>query len=264
VSILGAVRTDTGRVRQKNQDAFGFFPDAAFYAVADGMGGHLGGEVASNLALEAMRLSLQETQDEDLTPVTDSQGWRSVAGRRLSIAVQRANHKVFEMSQKQPDLTGMGTTVAAVLFDTRESLAGICHVGDSRIYRVRDGQIVQLTEDHSLVQQLFREGKISFQEMKTSPHRHILTQAVGVSPLIQPAVRIEQPQPGDLFLLCSDGVHGMLEEREMLEAIGREWPDLQKACDALVELANERGGRDNSTVMILSYVGTGNGSQLAA
>ncbi|MGH7963526.1 MAG: Stp1/IreP family PP2C-type Ser/Thr phosphatase [Candidatus Binatia bacterium] len=253
MSIRAAVQTDTGKVRSNNQDAFAVFPDADFYAVADGMGGHVGGEVASTLAVETMHRSLQETQDEDLTPVTDPGGLQSVGGRRLSIAVQHANSQVFERSQQEPHLTGMGTTVAAVLFDQKEHLASICHVGDSRVYRIRTQHIEQLTEDHSLVQQLFREGKIGLPEIKVSPHRHILTQAVGVGPLVRPAVRIERSQPGDIFLLCSDGVHGMVEAEEILRVVTQEWPDLQKACDALVNLANERGGRDNSTVVLLSY-----------
>lgn len=251
--IHGAVRTDIGKVRLKNEDAFGFFPDMTFYVVADGMGGHAGGEVASSLTIEIMRLSLQETQDEDLTPITDSEGRHSVGGRRLFIAVQRANSKVFERSRRDPGLAGMGTTVTAVLFNDREDLASICHVGDSRMYRVRAGHIEQLTEDDSVVQQLFREGKIGLQELKTSPHRHTLTQALGVSPIVQPAVRIEKPWQGDIFVICSDGVHGAVEEAEILNTVTQEGLDLQKACDTLVNLANERGGRDNSTIIILRY-----------
>ena len=120
MQIRGAARTDRGKVRQKNEDAFGFFPDAAFYVVADGMGGHAGGKVASALAVEAMRLSVQETEEEELTPVTDPHGWRSVGWRRLQIATQQANSKVFETSQREPNLKGMGTTIAALLFDDEE------------------------------------------------------------------------------------------------------------------------------------------------
>jgi PPM family protein phosphatase len=254
VSICGAVRTDPGRVRSHNEDALGFFPESAFYVVADGMGGHLGGEVASTLAVETMADSLEETKEEDLTPLMTPEGV-SVAGRRLFLAVQEANGIIFEKSNQDPALAGMGTTVAAVLFDDRESVASICHVGDSRVYRIRGGHLKCLTEDHSLVQQLLREGKIEPQEVKTFPRRNVLTQAVGVSPIVQPTVRIERPQPGDLLLLCSDGVHGMVDEAEMLDIVLREQPDLQKACDAIVSLANVHGGNDNSTVMILAYSG---------
>jgi serine/threonine protein phosphatase PrpC len=253
VPIRGAAKTDRGRVRQNNEDAVGFFPAQALYVVADGMGGHVGGTVASTLAVEAMRLSVQATRDEELTPVTDPHGWRSVGWRRLCIAIQQANSKVFDTSQQESGLRGMGTTVAAILFDDKDGLATVCHVGDSRVYRIRAGGIELLTEDHSLVQQLVREGKIALAEVKTFPHRHVLTQAVGVSPSIQPAVRVEKPQPGDIFLISSDGVHGSMEETEILDAVTRGETDLQGACDALVDLANDRGGWDNSTVILLQY-----------
>jgi protein phosphatase len=249
--IRGAVKTDVGKVRFKNEDTFGFFPDSAFYVVADGMGGHSGGEVASSLAVETMYRSVQETQDEDLTPIIDLQGQSSVGGRRLLIALEHANSKVFDASSQNPHLAGMGTTIAAVLFDNNQQQANICHVGDSRVYRIRACCIEQLTEDHSLVQQLLREGKISPCEAKTLPHRHVLTQAVGTSPVVQPALRVETPQPGDIFVLCSDGVHGVVEEEEILQAVIQREPDLQQACDDLVELANARGGPDNCTLILL-------------
>lgn len=251
MGIRGAAKTHIGKVRKQNQDSFGFFPEDSFYAVADGMGGHQGGEVASALAVETMHLSLQETQDEDLTPVIGEQGLCSVSARRLTVAVERANGQVLERSKQDSALNGMGTTVAAILFDLRENTVTICHVGDSRVYRVRDGCIEQLTEDHSLVQQLFREGTITQQELQTSPHRHVLTQAVGVQPIIQPGIRIEQPQADDAFMLCSDGIHGVVEPDEMLDLLDRNRPDLQLVCDNLVNLANARGGRDNSTILIV-------------
>lgn len=251
MGIRGAAKTDVGKVRKQNQDAFGFFPEESFYTVADGMGGHQGGEVASALAVETMCMSLQETQDEDLTPVIGEHGLCSVTARRLTIAVQRANGQVLERSQQETNLNGMGTTVAAILFDKRESIATICHVGDSRVYRVREGRIEQLTEDHSLVQQLFREGTLSQAELKTSPHRHVLTQALGIQPIIQPGLWIEEPQTGDAFMLCSDGIHGAVEPDEMRDLLTQNRHDLQLACDKLVDLANARGGRDNSTIVIV-------------
>jgi protein phosphatase len=250
--IQGAVKTDIGKVRSQNEDAFGFFPESALYVVADGMGGLVGGHTASTLAVETMLRSLQETQDEDLTPLT-LEGRISVGGRRLFLAVQQANSRVFEAGRENPRLNGMGTTIAAVFFDNRERLASICHVGDSRVYRVRDGNIEQLTEDHSLVQQLFREGKINRQELKISPHRNVLTQAVGVQPMVSPTLRVEEPRPEDIFIICSDGMHGVVEPEEILQVVRREGTDLQTMCDTLVNLANDRGGRDNSTVLILRY-----------
>jgi len=253
VPIRGAAKSEVGKVRLKNEDTFGFFPGTSFYVVADGMGGHAGGEIASQLAVETMQTSLQETQDEDLTPILDTEGRSSLAGRRLLIAAERANGEILGASRQKPELTGMGTTIAAVLFEERGRQASICHVGDSRVYRVRERQIEQLTEDHSLVQQLLRERKISLQEAKTSPHRHVLIQALGIGPEVHPAVRIETANPGDVFILCSDGVHGVVEAGEMLEAVTHAANDLRTVCDTLLNLANNRGGPDNCTVVVLQY-----------
>lgn len=249
--IRGAVKTDVGKVRSRNEDTFGFFPDQAFYVIADGMGGHVGGQIASTLAVETMLNSLQRTQTEDLTPVRDEAGRLCMGGSRLLLAVQEANNAVLERSRQDPALEGMGTTVAAVLLDKRDEVISICHVGDSRVYRLHQGSIEQLTEDHSFVQELLRKGKIGLEEMKVSPHRHILTQAVGISPMIHPGLCLTGPQPGDFFLLCSDGLHGAVEEQEMLHVLTQEGPDLEQRCETLVRLANERGGKDNCTVILL-------------
>ncbi len=251
--IRSAVRTDIGKVRKKNEDSLGCCSELTFYIVADGMGGHQGGAVASALAVESMRRSLQSTQAEDLTPIADSSGHYSSGGRRLEMAVHQANNDVFERSKQDAALEGMGTTVAAILFDLQEKVVCIGHVGDSRVYRVRDGQIDQLTEDHSVVQQLFRHGEIDQEEMRKHPSRHMLTQALGTSAMVRPDIRIETPQAGDMFVLCSDGVHGVINDQELLERVTAEGQDLQNGCDGLVDLANERGGPDNSTVIVLAY-----------
>lgn len=253
VPIRGAAKSEVGKVRAKNEDTFGFFPATSFYVVADGMGGHAGGEIASQLAVETMQTSLQETKDEDLTPILDPEGRSSLAGRRLLIAAERANGEILGTSRQKPELTGMGTTIAALLFEERGQQASICHVGDSRVYRVRGRRIDQLTEDHSLIQQLLREGKISEHDAKTSPHRHVLTQALGIGPEVRPAVRIETANPGDVFILCSDGVHGVIEAGEILEAVTHATTDLRTVCDTLLNLANNRGGPDNCTVIVLQY-----------
>lgn len=249
--IRSAVKTDLGKIRTENEDSFGFFPDQYFYVIADGMGGHVGGKIASALAIETMRDSVQRTQTEDLTPVRDQDGHLSMGGSRLLLAVQEANRAILERSLQDSTLEGMGTTIAAFLFDERDEVISICHVGDSRVYRIHQGNIEQLTEDHSFVQELFRKGKIGLEEMKVSPHRHVLTQAVGIGPVIHPGLCRIPPHSGDAFLLCSDGLHGALEEREMLEVLVQEGADLEQRCDTLVRLANERGGRDNCTVILL-------------
>ena len=253
MTIYGAVKTDPGKVRSINEDAFGFFPDIAFYVVADGMGGHAGGEIASSLAVETMRTSITATEDEDLTPILDFRGQATIGGSRLLIAIEQANSTVLAKSQENPQLAGMGTTVAAILVDHREDQINIGHVGDSRVYRIRNNQIELLTEDHSLVQQLVRDGRIKPEERETFPQRHILLQAVGISPTVSPTIRVEKPERGDLFILCSDGIHGVVNEPDMLAIVGQHQDDLPQACQSLLELANARGGPDNGTVVILHY-----------
>lgn len=246
-----AARTDVGRVRENNEDALGSFPDLALYAVADGMGGHAGGAVASELAIQAMRMSLAETIDEDLTPIIDAAGKSSLGGRRLLMALNKANDQVLEASRNDPRLEGMGAAVAAVMLDRRFGHLAIGHVGDTRVYQIRHGQIEQLTEDHTLVQQLVREGRIKPETIRRDPNRHVLTQAVGVAPLMRPGLRLEEPRAGDYYVLTSDGVHDVIETEEIAQLIEAAAGDLEAACDRLIGLANERGGRDNASVLIL-------------
>jgi len=250
--IRGAVRSDVGRKRRKNEDAFGFFPDLALYVVADGMGGHAAGQVASALAVETIRRSIIETADEDLTAATDNFGHHSVGGRRLVIALHNANERVLETSRSNPKMRGMGTTVAAVLFDAPCKAVAVCHAGDSRVYRVRGGSIEQLTEDHTVLRQLVRDGQVKPEDVASSKHRHVLTQAVGTNDVLHPELRLEEPQSGDVFLVCSDGVHDTVTPEEMLACVGQMPEDLDRVCEQLIKLANERGGKDNSTVLLVS------------
>lgn len=246
-----AGKTDVGRVRRKNEDALGAFPEISLFAVADGMGGHQGGAVASELTIESLRRSVVQTAGEDLTPIIDAAGRSSLGGRRLLMALDLANNQVLEASRNNPDLEGMGSAVAAVMLDHRFGQIAIGHVGDTRVYRIRDGRVDQLTEDHTLVQQLVREGRVRPESVRTDPNRHVLTQAVGVAPLMQATVRIEEPRTGDYYLLTSDGVHDVVDRLELLQIIDEAGGNLDRACDRMIALANERGGRDNASVLLL-------------
>jgi protein phosphatase len=250
-TIQAAGKTDVGMVRRENEDAFGCFPEIPFYAVADGMGGHAAGGTASVLAIATLYRVLTDSSTEDLTPVLDSHGHCSVGGRLLTIALYHANEQVLQASRTHAGMRGMGTTVAALLFDRRYDVAAICHVGDSRIYRIRGAAIEQLTEDHTLVRQLVRDGRMSPGEVSTSPHRHILTQAVGIDDVVHPHLRLERPLPRDLFVLCSDGIHDSVRAEEILDVVRDAGDALDAACARLIDLANERGGADNSTVVIV-------------
>lgn len=230
--------TDTGQARAVNQDSL-LVLEGRLYAVADGMGGHRGGEVASALALESLAGDLGEASTAAL-----------VAG------VTRANHTVYTRSSQDPELRGMGTTLVALALvlgaDGGERLA-MANVGDSRAYRIRAGQLEQMTEDHSLVESLVRQGRITAEEAATHPQRNIITRALGVDPQVEvdswelPAV------PGDRFLLCSDGLFNEVEPAT-IAAVLTERDDPDDCATELVRLANEGGGRDNITCVIVDVL----------
>ena len=249
--IEAAARTDVGLNRRNNEDAFGSFDDLTLYIVADGMGGHAAGEIASSLTVETIHRSLAETPEEDMTAGVDAAGRSSIGGRRLVMAVKEANARLLGRSRTNPELHGMGTTVAAIFFDRRCESVAICHVGDSRVYRIRDAQIEQLTEDHTVVQQLINEGQMRAEQRRSSQQRHVLTQAVGASDELHPELRLERPQAGDMFVVCTDGVHDTIEAEEILQVVLTTGARLETACGRLIDLANHRGGKDNSTVLIV-------------
>ncbi len=236
-----ALRTDVGRVRSENQD-FGILssPEEEKSAsgeqlmmVADGMGGHRGGATASRLAATTVKSEFFARDTDD------------IAGA-LKHAFQQANQKIFDQSQTNPDLQGMGTTGSALVI--RNNHAIFAHVGDSRIYLVRDNQIQQLTEDHSLVASMVREGLLTSKEAETHPRRNVLQRSIGVMQELD--VDVSQPlaiQPGDVFILCSDGLHGLVKEEEMLEVARL---PIGQAADLFVAKALERGAPDNVTVIV--------------
>ncbi len=247
-----AAHSHVGRVRKANEDSYGLFPELGCFVVADGLGGHQAGEVASRMAVDTLRDVLGSTDDDDLTPVTDTSGYTSISGRLLVIAVEEANRRIREAS-RDPGRAGMGSTVAAVLFDDRYDVVAICHVGDSRVFRQRHDALEQLTEDHTVVQQWVREGRMAPAEAEISPHRHVITQALGTQDMVRPGLRLERPEPGDIYVLTSDGVHDLVSSADIARILDDARGDLDRACIRLVEMANERGGRDNSTAVVVRY-----------
>ncbi len=231
--------TDVGQVRSVNQDSMLLGPD--LFVVADGMGGHQGGEVASALAIEA---------------VTERAPGRSVD--ELVEAVAHANETVFVRSGQDPNLAGMGTTfvgIAVVVEDGEERLA-IVNVGDSRAYRLSGGQLDQITQDHSLVGELVREGRITPEEAEVHPQRNIVTRALGIDHSIPVDDFQILPQAGDRYLLCSDGLTNEVTERDIAIVL-RTIDDPDEAARELVRRANEHGGRDNITIVIVDVVADG-------
>lgn len=237
--------TDVGRVRSVNQDSFLILADRGLYAVADGMGGHQGGEVASALAVEAMRTTYVEGSVD-----------------ALAEAIEEANLRIHEEGATDPQLRGMGTTVVAisVVPDDVEDGAGgsllVANVGDSRAYLFRDGDLTQLTEDHSLVADLVREGRISEEEAEQHPQRNIVTRVLGVYDQVDIDLWPVDAVRGDRYLLCSDGLFNEVA-RDQIAAVLRRLADPQEAAAELVRLANEGGGRDNITVLVVDVVDDG-------
>lgn len=231
-----------------NEDAFLLDNDMGLYVVADGMGGHAAGEVASQEAVETVmgmvkrgHAAIDAFANEGPTP----DNVRAVQ-RLLESAVQAATYMVFAIAENDPDQKGMGTTVSALLcMDTH---AVVAQVGDSRIYLVREGGVYQLTEDHTLVAWQLKQGIISEAEAALSPHKNVITRAVGSRDYVQVDTNCIEIGPGDRFLLCSDGLHGYLQEDEIAPMLTL-GPDV--AVSRLIDLANARGGRDNITAVVV-------------
>ena len=221
--------TDTGRKRRRNEDAYVVQPP--LFAVADGMGGAQAGELASRLAAEALR----------------DDGGAGSGEERVASLIQEANRRVYERSSEDSAVSGMGTTMTVALVEEREVVLG--HVGDSRAYRLRDGRLQQLTEDHSLVAELMRDGKLSPEEAETHPQRSVITRALGTDPDVDVDIGRVDARPGDVFLLCSDGLTSMVGDEAILRIVEEHRDDLQAAARALVQTANRSGGEDNITVI---------------
>ena len=231
--MAAALRTDIGRVRSQNEDAAWADDARGLYAVADGMGGHLAGEVASRMAIEAVQRMARAHGRAD-----------TLALREM---MRRANDEIARHAQQHPECAGMGTTLSVLWRGGRYMY--IAHVGNSRIYRLRGGALEQITQDHSLVEELVRARIITREEARTHPRRNIITRALGTQGDNAPDLLAADAQPGDLWLLCTDGLSGMLTD-ETIEAEMRRNVPLDAMADSLLSQALEAGGRDNVTLIL--------------
>jgi protein phosphatase len=235
MSVLGRSTglSHPGRRRRRNEDAWVCHPP--LFAVADGMGGARGGEIASRVAATALG-----------EPVDGSGEARVVA------LIQEANRQVYERAREDSDASGMGTTITVALFEN--GIVSIGHVGDSRAYLIRDGKVDQLTEDHSLVAELVRTGRLSAEEAETHPQRSVITRALGTDPDVDVDVFSIEAKPGDLFLICSDGLTSMVDDATILNTVEVQRDDLDGVAKELVAAANRSGGEDNITVVFFEVV----------
>ena len=235
--------TDVGRVRELNEDNFGIDAARGVLALADGMGGCNGGEVASAIAINAVMRTVQEARDAG-DGVDDSVAiWR-----QLSAAIGRANEQIFDQSQQAIDLDGMGTTLVVAWF--RSGRLIVANIGDSRLYRMRDGLLVQMTIDHTVLREQLDFGLITPDQARVSNQRGLLTRALGIDRAVEVDLTEHAVEPGDVYLLCSDGLIDMLEDDEIHRVLRAFDGDLQNAALQLVKMANDRGGYDNTTVIV--------------
>lgn len=229
--MIVAARTHAGLVRPSNQDTL--LMNGSLFGVADGMGGHKGGEVASAGAVAVIGEMLCGSKPDE---------------KRLETGIQAANRRLFEQQATDKALEGMGTTVT-VLWEG-ETYVLIGHVGDSRAYLFRDGVLSQITQDHSVVAEMMRQGILTKEKAKKHPYRNVITRAVGTASGIEVDILRQEKKPGDVWLICSDGLHGMVDEGEMAAALNA-FP-LEEAADHLLKMALDNGGRDNVSLMLLA------------
>lgn len=237
--MAATLRTDIGRLRRQNEDAAWFDESRAVFAVADGMGGHLAGEVASRMAIEAVQRMAQENACPGIAALRE--------------AVASAHETILAHAQDHIECAGMGTTLSVLWLGV--NYAYIAHVGDSRIYRLREGSLTQITQDHSLVEELVRAGLITREQARTHPRRNIITRALGTHGENEPDLLVTDVRDGDLFLLCTDGLTGMVTDGD-IERVLREY-DMETAADRLLALALDAGGRDNVTLILCAREGDG-------
>lgn len=237
--LHSAASTHVGMRREQNQDRYALVPELGLYLVADGMGGHTGGQIASRLACEAAIGAVETLQGAAVSPA-----------ERLRHAVAHANREIMSATMADPTLEGMGTTFVGLLFFGKR--LALAHVGDSRAYLLRNGRLRALTDDHSIVAELVRRQQISAEDAREHPHRHVLTRALGIRGDTEADLAEMTPQPGDVFMLCTDGLNGHVEDDEIASLLTQNG-DLEATAEQLVESANRAGGLDNTTVVLIRY-----------
>lgn len=249
ISLVSYAHSDVGKKRVRNEDHYGVMPDHKLYIVADGMGGHAGGEIASQIAVTTVGAVIKNHADVLAAAKSDSSDLEaSPVAQLLSDAVRGACHEIHHEASVNASLHGMGTTATALLFHEREAFIG--HVGDSRGYLMREGRLMQLTEDHSLVNEQLKAGLISEREAQHSRFRNIITRSIGFEDDVDVDMIALKVFPGDTFLLCTDGLTSLVTDDEIANILANH--DLDEVPQNLIDLANKRGGDDNITVVLVN------------
>ena len=249
---IAAGMTDVGLQRDHNEDSYACVSEYDLYIVADGMGGHRAGDVASRLATDAIAEFFRSTQHEDATWPFHFDTSLTEEENRLVTGIRVANRQIFERSVRSRDCQGMGTTVVGALFSKKKNRIFVGHVGDSRAYRVRGGQIQQLTRDHSLINDYLMAMPELTEEQRAELPKNVITRALGMQDHVVVDLLSDDPQVGDVYLLCSDGLSGMIADEEILDIV-TSTNDAPEICRRLIERANENGGEDNITALVIRF-----------
>jgi serine/threonine protein phosphatase PrpC len=252
MNILAAGVTDVGQQREHNEDCFAILPDFDLYIVADGMGGHRAGDVASKMAVHTIASFFSATQREDATWPFHFDPHLTLEENRLITGIRVANKRIFETSARHREVHGMGTTVVGALMSRERKRMYVAHVGDSRCYRVRNAQITQLTRDHSLLNDYLLVMPDLTPEQRDELPKNVITRALGMQDSVVVDLMPEAPAIGDFYVLCSDGLSGMLTDEDILASVVGANGDPNAAAVDLVAKANANGGEDNITVVVLT------------
>jgi protein phosphatase len=247
-----ATCTDPGMVRSHNEDSVAADASIGVAVLADGMGGYNAGEVASGMATTVLTTELQHLLASGAAPGMDGDGARERAESILRAEIAKANASIFQAAQSEPQYAGMGTTlVVALFYDNRVTIA---HIGDSRVYRLRGDDLTQITKDHSLLQEQIDSGMITPEQARFSQNKNLVTRALGIDPTVDPEIREYETRPGDLWLLCSDGLNDMVSDEDIGMTLAALSSNLKLAAQQLVQMANDNGGRDNVSVVLVRVV----------
>ena len=246
-SLEIVTRSDTGMVRSHNEDSVMANPAAGFVVLADGMGGYNAGEVASGMATAMLGTELEKAFA--LRSPHEADGGRLYAHTALETEIARTNNAIYNAAQSQPQYAGMGTTLVVAVF--RDDRMTVAHIGDSRLYRLRGEELKQITRDHSLLQEQIDGGMITPEQARFSQNKNLVTRALGIDPAVEPEIHDYDVLPGDMYLLCSDGLNDMVEDDEIAMTLSALAANLELCATQLVQMANDNGGRDNVSVILV-------------
>lgn len=248
-SLEMATATHTGMVRSHNEDSVNVEPDIGLAVLADGMGGYNAGEVASGIATALIATETREALTRLNPHNVDQQSGEMVAFDMLNDVVTKANTSIYQSANSQPQYAGMGTTLVVGLFCDNKVI--VAHIGDSRCYRLRDNKLEQITRDHSLLQEQIDSGLLTKEAARRSQNKNLVTRALGIEASVIPEIHVHEVMPGDLYLMCSDGLNDMVEDEDIELTIGSLSSNLPLAATQLVQMANDAGGRDNISVVLV-------------